>query len=56
MKLIKTPKRPKSTASIEVLQRWLHKVDAIKRENAKRIQEEKKRKALFEQVKRTKVA
>lgn len=42
LKMLRLPKRPKQSASVEAKQNWLKKADEIKRENARRAQENKK--------------
>lgn len=37
LKLLKLPKKPKMSASVAVKERWLARVQEIKRENARRI-------------------
>lgn len=37
LKMLKLPKKPKMSASVAVKERWLARVQEIKRENARRI-------------------
>ena len=36
------PKKPKQSASVETKMNWLKRADEVKRENARRVQENKK--------------
>lgn len=46
----KMPKKPKLSASVETKVNWLKKADAIKKENARRAQENKKSAELSKKI------
>lgn len=50
VKLLKAPKKPKSTASISAKERFLQRVKEIQRENAKRLADAKKSKDLDKKI------
>jgi len=50
LKLLKLPKKPKASASASVLERYIAKVNEIKKENIKRMALNKKTEALRKKV------
>ena len=55
LKMLKAPKKPKRSASIETKENWLRRVADIKRENAKRASLNKKREELSKKIAGTKL-
>ena len=50
VKLLKAPKKPKTTASVAVKERFLQRVKEIQKENAKRLADAKKSKELDKRI------
>lgn len=50
LKMLKLPKKPKSTASNSVMERYIARVKEIKKENTRREQLNKKRASLQKQI------
>lgn len=55
MKMLKAPKKPKRSASIESKENWLKRVAEIKKENAKRVALNKKSEELSKKIASTKI-
>lgn len=55
LKMLKAPKKPKRSASIESKENWLKRVADIKRENAKRASLNKKSEELSKKIAGTKI-
>lgn len=53
--MLKAPKRPKRSASIESKENWLKRVAEIKKENAKRVALNKKSEELSKKIASTKI-
>lgn len=53
--MLKAPKKPKRSASIETKENWLRRVADIKRENAKRASLNKKSEELSKKIAGTKI-
>lgn len=50
LKMIKLPKAPKASASVQAKERWLMRVNEIKKENAKRAALNKKSEDLTKKI------
>lgn len=55
LKMLKAPKKPKMSASIETKENWLKRVAEIKKENAKRVALNKKSEELSKKIASTKI-
>lgn len=55
LKMLKAPKRPKKSASIETKENWLKKVAEVKKENARRVALNKKSEELSKKIADTRI-
>ena len=55
LKILKAPKRPKKSASIETKENWLKKVAEVKKENARRVALNKKSEELSKKIAGTRI-
>lgn len=55
LKMLKAPKKPKRSASIESKENWLKRVAEIKKENSKRVALNKKSEELSKKIASTKI-
>lgn len=55
LKMLKAPKKPKRSASIETKENWLKKVAEVKKENARRVALNKKSEELSKKIAGTRI-